>query len=378
MIRIKIFLLLLCSFSLAVSAQNPTDSLRKRAKEIIYDQPEETIKIVEKLLLQEKKADERAHLYMLISNAYIAKRNNDSSLFYILKATDLINTTTLITTKIKILNSVAVQYQQMELYDKALESLDRALVLTEKLPFGDKDRVFYSAFNSAVHGMIYRNQSNPDLALKKFKLAAQNFHELKADSKTLANLSIIYYNMGNCYLDLLKFQEAAIDFKKAENFAKDSKTNSLEAYALKGQGESLFLNHFYKEALTVLYRAEKLAESSGDLVLNEGLYRLLASSNLAINNFEKFQHYNTKYLAIQKNLEQNELKSLNRDLNTQELEQRELNSKVQKMFRLYEVLTLIFAFAILFFILQKIIKLKKKNLRQKKILETMAKAKQIV
>ena len=62
-----------------------------------------------------EKADERAHLYMLISNAYIAKRNNDSSLFYILKATDLINTTTLITTKIKILNSVAVQYQQMEL-----------------------------------------------------------------------------------------------------------------------------------------------------------------------------------------------------------------------------------------------------------------------
>lgn len=65
-------------------------------------------------------------------------------------------------------------------------------------------------------------------------------------------------------------------------------------------------------------------------------------------------------------------------MNTQELEQRELNSKVQKKFRLYEVLTLVFAFAILFFILQKIIKLKKKNLRQKKILETMAKAKQIV
>ena len=65
-------------------------------------------------------------------------------------------------------------------------------------------------------------------------------------------------------------------------------------------------------------------------------------------------------------------------MNTQELEQRELNSKVQKKFRLYEVLTLVFAFAILFFILQKIIKLKKKNLRQKKILETLAKAKQIV
>ena len=58
-------------------------------------------KIVQEIK-EEKKADERAHLYMLISNAYIAKRNNDSSLFYILKATDLINTTTLITTKIKI------------------------------------------------------------------------------------------------------------------------------------------------------------------------------------------------------------------------------------------------------------------------------------
>lgn len=372
----KFYFLFLLFWSVSFTAQNNNDSLKKRANSVIYEQPDESISIALKLLKGEKRVDEIAHLYMLISNAYIAKRNNDSSLIYILKAADLINKESLPTTKIKILNSVAVQYQQMELYDKALETLDQSLQLTEKLEANGKDRLFNAGFNFAVRGMIYRNQSNPDLALEKFKMAAVNFQKLTLDRKSAANLSIIYYNIGYCYIDLMQLQQASAYFQKSEEYAKTGEAKSLEAYALKGKGETLFLTQNYGASLQTLYEAEKMALPVGDLVLNEGLYKLIADNNLVLNDFEKFQNYNSKYLEIQKTLEQNDLKSLNRYLNTQNLEQQENHAKVAKEYRIYQWITIVIALLLISFLSKKIIDQMKGNRRKKKLIETLTKSKE--
>ena len=372
---IKLYFLFLLFWSVGFTAQKNNDSLKKRAYSVIYEQPDETISIAIKLLKGEKRIDEVAHLYMLISNAYIAKRNNDSSLIYILKAADLINKESLPTTKIKILNSVAVQYQQMELYDKALETLDQSLQLTEKLEPNDKDHLFNAGFNYAVRGMIYRNQSNPDLALEKFKMAADNFQKLTLNPNSAANLSIIYYNIGYCYIDLAQLQQASAYFQKSEDYAKKGEAKSLEAYALKGKGETLFLTQNYASSLEALYKSEKMALPVGDLVLNKGLYKLIADNNLVLNNFEKFQQYNSKYLEIQKTLEQNDLKSLNRYLNTQDLEQQETYAKVSKKYGIYQWITIIAALLMIAFLSKKIIDQMKANRRQKKLIETLTKSK---
>ena len=374
--KIPLLFLFLFFGTVNFTAQKVGDSLKKRATSLIYEQPDEAISIGLKLLKSEKNVDELADLYLVISNAYLAKKNNDSSLFYNLKAENLIPKTTLPTTKIKILKSVAVQYQQMELYEKALQSLDEAQEMIDKSPKKDKEYLFNSGFINNIRGIIYLNQSNPDLALEKFKSTAESFQKLELDKETAAKISINYYNMASCYLDLKQLQQAFNYFKEGEKYAKIFDDHIMTAYNLKGQGVIYFQKHQNEESLKVLYEAEKLAEPFGDLVLNEAIFNLLANNNLAINNIEKFQIYNKKSLEIQKTLEQDDLQSYNRYLNAQNVEQEEINSKVEKKFQIYNWFAIIITLGLLTFFLKKILDMKKKNLRQKKLIETLTKSKQ--
>lgn len=360
------------------TAQKNSDSLKKKANSLIYEQPNEAISIALELLKIEKKVDEIANLYMMISNAYIAKKNNDSSLFYNLKAKNLIVKTTLPATKIKILNSVAVQYQQMELYEKALKSLDEAQEMTNQLSPKDKTYLYNTAFINNTRGIIYRNQSNPDLAFEKFKVAAQNFQNLQMDKKTAANLSITYYNMASCFLDLSQLQQAYIYFKEAEKYAKIFDDHILTAYNLKGQGEFFFQKNQNEQSLKALYLAEKLAEPFGDLVLNGEIYTLLANNNLALNNIKQFQLYNRKSLEIEEILEQDELKSFDRYINAQNLEQKEIAAKVKIRYNIYVWLVIFVIIIFLGILIKKISDLQKNNHRRKKLIETLTKSKQFL
>ncbi|WP_304343017.1 tetratricopeptide repeat protein [Chryseobacterium koreense] len=356
------------------TAQENSDVLKKKANSLIYEQPDEAISIALELLKTEKKVDEIANLYMMISNAYIAKKNNDSSLFFNLKAKNLITKTALPATKIKILNSVAVQYQQMELYEKALKSLDEAQELTDKFSSRDQIYLYNSGFINNTRGIIYRNQANPDLALEKFKLAVQNFKKLQMDKKTAANLSITYHNMASCYMDLSQLKEAYSYFKEAEKYAKMFDDDILTAYNLKGQGEIFFQKNQHEESLKALYLAEKLAEPFGDLVLNGEIYNLLANNNLALNHIAQFQLYQRKSFEIQKTLEHDELKSFDRYLNAQNLEQKEITAKVKKHYSMYNWIAIILSMVLLGFIIKKVYHLKKNNRRRKKLTETFMKS----
>lgn len=379
MMKLLQFLTLLLLFWSAHStAQQNSDSLRKIANSLMYEQPDEAISIALKLLKKEKEIDEMAHLYILISNAYIAKKNNDSSLYYNLKVENLITKTTLSTTKIKILNSVAVQYQQMELYEKALQSLDKAQKLTDKFPVTDKIFNYNSGFINNMRGIIYRNQSNPDLAVEKFRTAAEYFNKLKLDENTAANLSITYYNMASCFLDLSKLQPAFNYFKEAEKYAKVYQDIILKAYALKGQGEIYFAQKQYERSLEILYQAEKLAEPMDDLVLNEEIFTLVANNNLATDNIAQFQIYNSKSLEIQKTLEKDELRSLNRYLNAQNLEQEEFTTAVRRKFQIFSWIIFMVTLCCFIFLSKKILDVKKKNGRQRKLIERLTKSKKAV
>ena len=65
------------------AAQKKADLSKNKANSLIYEQPDEAIAIASKLLTTEKKVDDMADLYMIISNAYIAKKITTARFFII-------------------------------------------------------------------------------------------------------------------------------------------------------------------------------------------------------------------------------------------------------------------------------------------------------
>lgn len=241
---------------------------------LLYDEPEKAISISKSLLKAEKTPDQIANIYMLISNAYVAKRDIDSSLYYIMRTSDLLTTNVKTVTKIRILNTIGVQYQQMDLFDKALENLEKWEALCRTLPAKDYDRNFNLNFIDAVRGMIYRSQSNPEMAINKFVPAISFFKSLATEPKNDANISVFSYNLGYCFLELKNYNQAKNYFDEAIFYGKRSGTKSLEAFAYKGMADNYHTQHDYKKSLEILAAAEILAKDVSDLSLKEGIYEI--------------------------------------------------------------------------------------------------------
>lgn len=309
-------------YSVLIGAQNGKDSYAY-AESLLYEKPDQTIKISKDLLKKETAPDQIAHLNLLISNAYTVKRNSDSSLYYILKTKELVNTPIQINTKAKILNYIAIQYQQMELYDKALEALDQSSEFSEKLPKEDYYRNYFSAINNSVRGMIYKSQSNTEMAIAKLKLAEEEFKLVKSNKMTSGNISIVLYNIGYCYLDLNQPEQSKSYFQQSVEYAKDSKQSVLQAFSLKGLADYFANVQNYQESNRLLTEAEQLSKDSKDLTLKSGIYKLMSHNYLELNDWSPFQDFLTKYQEIDRQKSEIEERSLNRFSENQDAEYQE-------------------------------------------------------
>jgi tetratricopeptide (TPR) repeat protein len=354
-LKIIVTALFICHISL-YGQKISDDSLLKKARKEIYVNPDSTINIANQLLKKEKDINKSISIYMLLSTANIAKRNFDESLKYILKAKELAQKTNDIKTQATVLISVAIQYQQMELFSKSLETLNEADVYIEKLPENSDDRHTETARSYAIRGMIYKSQSNSEIALEKFLISIKNFEKVSTEKSAYANMSIVYYNIGYCYLNLNQMEKAHLAFLKSVDYAKIINAKSLEAFALKGMAEMYKQNRENQTALNLLIKAENLSKNIGDLVLNEGIYKEMADNYLATGKQNLYQEYNKKYFETRFKREQNELSSINHSINNHN---KETLKKSQELKAYYTYLTIIilcigaiFISSLLYFILK--------------------------
>lgn len=360
-----IFKIIIFTFLLAqilVFGQNTSDdSLLKKAYSEIYDRPDSAISIGKKILKKEKDINQLIKIYSLISTANIAKRNFEESLQYIIKAKELGKKTNDLKTQTSLLISLAIQYEQMELFSKSFETLDEADTYLTKLPDGLYEKYFETGRSYAIRGMIYKSQSNSEIALEKFLVSVANFEKIKAKKRTYVNLSIVYYNIGSCYLNLDQSKKAKSAFLKAIDYAQKDQAKSLEAFGLKGLAEMYKLNHESQTALDLLHKAENLCSNTGDLALSEGIYKEMSDNYLALGNSALYQTYNNKVFALRFKREENELSSINHSIDDYN---KEIIKKIQDVklhFKYIRISIIIIGLAISLLLISLILKIKREN-----------------
>lgn len=359
---IHIILLSVLLFQTALSGQEISDdSLMKLANREIYNNPDYATSIGKKLLRKENGLEKSIKIYLILSTAGIAKRNFDESLQYILKARELLQKTNDPKIHTSFLIAAAVQYQQMELFSKSLETLDEADEYLTKLLEDSYLRHFETARSYALRGMIYKSQSNPEIALQEFLIAIRNFEKVKEQEKTYFNQSIIYYNIGNCYLNLNQPDNAGTAFMKSMNLARLIKAKSLEAFALKGLAEMNKQKHQNQEALTLLIKAEELGREAGDLTLNEGIYMEMADNYLAMGNPDLYQVYSKKYFETKFKREQSELSSINHAIDVHNMETLKKSEKLASRYDYFMAGMMIIGFFILSIFSYFVMKIRKQN-----------------
>ncbi|MEH6764480.1 MAG: tetratricopeptide repeat protein [Aequorivita antarctica] len=347
-----------------VHSQKEVDSILKIAGKQIYENPDEAIALSKKALNSPNvTVRNKINSLLTISTAYSSKRDYEKASEYIVEINELIPKINDDLTKMNILNRIAAHYQELQIYDKALEYLDESLVLIEKYPKQDSVQRFLG-YNSIMRGFIYREQTNCDIALKYFDDAIKAYNKTTAEKPIMnANLSICYYNKGNCLLSLNKPEQAKESFQQSIEHAKTIDAKSLIAFGKKGLAETETLNGNYKEALSLLTDALAISSNVGDLILNRGIYEGLANNYLVLGDWENYGLYQKKYIAIKKANKISERKTINQSLiNLTETKAEEIE-QLRSYFRPLQIIFII-VIGIALFLLIRIVIVWEKNLKK--------------
>ncbi|MCR9183153.1 MAG: tetratricopeptide repeat protein [Flavobacteriaceae bacterium] len=354
-----------------LSAQQNFELKIKEANRNIYENPNKAIEIGLELYNSTETNDEiKVNALMLISTAYSSKRNNLLSLEYANKSLELLPKIKNKLFKVSVLNKIGDQYHQLQIYDQSISYLDEALKYMQEI--NEKDSIAnLQGYNYAVRGFVYREQMSCDIALTYFNKSIHYFQKhLKKNEIMNANISIINYNKGNCFLSKKQIDSADVSFDKAIRYAQVIKAKSLEGFAIKGMAEVLTIKGQYNEAISILEKGLSMSSDVGDLILNQGLYKGLADNYLAIKDWENYKFYNSKYIKTNDTIKSSGIKTINNSLsnlikeNTIELNQ--LQSKISLTKQVYItgfIFLLMFILQILYSYQKSLRKLK--NIKQK-------------
>ncbi|OCA74877.1 tetratricopeptide repeat protein [Chryseobacterium arthrosphaerae] len=358
-----------CIFMKAQPGGNNT--VIKKARLEIYDNPDNAIRIGKNLLKKNNDVNASIEIYILLSTANIAKRDFNESLKYILKAKELSQKINDPKKQASVLVMVAIQYQQMELFSKSLETLNEADQYLAKIPEKTPEKYIETATSYAIRGMIYKSQSNSEIALEKFLISIANFEKVPVKTTTYSNMSVVYYNIGYCYLNLDQIDKAQQAFVQSISYARKNHAKSLEAFALKGMAEVHKQKRENQTALDLLLKAENLSRNTGDIILNEGIYKEMADNYLAMGKQDLYQFYNKKYFEMHFKRKQNELASINQSIDNYNKESAVKSKKLKSYYRSVKIIAGITGILIISVLLYFILKIRKQNRTYQKDIQQM-------
>ncbi|WP_372753485.1 tetratricopeptide repeat protein [Mariniflexile sp.] len=345
-------------FATPVEQVKKIDSLLEASTKDVYENPDKSIKLGLSIYEDNNLALKlRIKGLMLVSLAYTSKRDYQKALEYVNEAYNLLSQLNDPVLKIEILSRSGILYQQLKIFDKSLDFLDRAEQLAMAYPYRDSVGALLGR-NYLVKGFIYKDNLNCDIALSFFAKGIQEYERL-GEHNYATNLSIAYYNKGNCYILFSEHEKAKASFRKSIALAKQDGANSLESFAKKGLAEVFTLEERYDEAIALLQEAMQQSSKVGDLILYRGIYEGLFENYLAINDLDNYQHYYDLYLKTQFDIEISERNSISASIDENIKLQNEKLYQLKNRFKYHWNIIILIAVVIIFGIVFNLIQSKK-------------------
>lgn len=330
----NLYFIIIFSFCTTFHFAQKSDTLSflRNSTVLIYDNPDLAIQNGLEVINNSENIEYKIQAYKLISDAYSSKRDYQKALDYVIKANQLLSKTKNELLKIKLIVKTGTLYHQLKIYDKALQYLDDGEQLAMRYPI--QDSIYPSlGITNAVRGFIYKEKFNCEIAINYFDKSLNALNKIANNNNTLANISIVKYNKGNCYLMSSDLEKAKLNFNEAIEQAISINAKSLEAFALKGLAQVYTVESKYELALETLKKALLISSDVNDLILNQEIYKGFSNNYLAINNKEKFIEYHKRYLQTQKQIKLSERNSISNSINAKFKEKIEvLNKKINKFY----------------------------------------------
>lgn len=293
-----IWLLIYCSFNcFAQSDSIKIENLYEEAKKNVYKNPKQALKQIESLIKQSNaNTDQLVNIYFLKSTAYSNLSDREHALESLTKTYDLVKDLKDNQTKVSVLHRIASIYQNLKLYDKSLNYLNEAEKTIAQIKNKDEKYIAIS-YNYTIRGLIFKDSNNCSSAMDYFNKGIESYNQIQNKFVSNSNKSVIYYNLGYCYLKTNK-NDAEKAFKESYRLAKLTDTKILIAYSLKGLGEYYFKLNEYKISNEKLNEAISLLDNIEDPILKRNIYSLVGLNSIALQEwlqYEKADSLSTLY-----------------------------------------------------------------------------------
>lgn len=366
---IQIFLICLGFCTIAQAQENSEpETLLAKAYELVPNNPEQAIKIGEHLSKNADSSLRNSDADFLIAESHLAKGNYAQALTFAFGAVKFAEAAGSRKKQIRINIFISGILRTLRLEDQAKQYLEKAEQLSSDV--NSEIRNLAEGQLLTETALLYLDTNKPQKALELLDLSQYKFKKAKNPEGSFLR-SESDFHKGMAFTALDRYDSATVYLDKTNLYFEQQNPENL-------LGKAMLYNeiarlHFeqkqHQKAISVLFKALKIAEKLQHNALLKDINRQLAINYLALNDRLNYHDYNQRFLKLSSESETLENESTNTAFNLISQQQEAILAAEEKKFkRIFYGVLAIFILVVAFGI-QQFLKGKSKQKRYSEILD---------
>lgn len=310
-LRVVLFLILAVS-SPTLSAQKEDTPNLDSLFLMMNSNPDKVIRLGNELY-KKYKGNPRMEISVLtiIGSSYSVKKDYEKAIEYAFKTREISQKINDYPTQIQVAGFIGEKYHNLNIYSKAKYYADEAYELIEKHPLPESLK-FYKGNILYLKALIYRDELGCDFAQTYYQKALDVYiPAIKGREMLRFSVADIYNEIGGCYLEESKLEDAEISFKSSLQYAVNGDFALLNAESLAGLGRILYLKKDYSGAKKDFDKAILILKSNKVENANPEVYQYISENYYALNDIEN----HTYYLNLYKQKTSNDISAKKKSVN---------------------------------------------------------------